>query len=249
MRSPGKTLVLVTAFVYTQFLPSFTLAGIFVFQAGQDDDHASPADPASPSGHLEAVQLAGGGNAYFPFVDFDLTAGLNGGSGNTTIGHTFADLPNGIISATLQLRVRAGTPDAGAATDTIELLFVDSADTDFEDALAYLRFFGAFAGNATYGPDPGLLQSSWGPGDDVEFSLNLAALPLAGGGTLNLLPALNSHGFLDVVVEDDSAADYFRLTVETAEASAVPEPTSLLVWSVMGLAGVAGCVWRRKKAE
>jgi hypothetical protein len=41
------------------------------------------------------------------------------------------------------------------------------------------------------------------------ISLNLASLP---GGT-NLLPTLNAQGFLDVVVQDDSAVDYITLVI------------------------------------
>jgi hypothetical protein len=59
--------------------------------------------------------------------------------------------------------------------------------------------------------------------------------PLAGGGMLNLLPLLNSKGFLDVVVADETAADYFLLTVTT-----IPEPgTYALLLAGLGLLGFA----------
>ena len=66
--------------------------------------------------------------------------------------------------------------------------------------------------------------------------MDLSALPLAGGGTLNLLPELNSNGYLDVVVSDDSAVDYMKLTV-------IPEPVTL---ALLALGGVT-LIKRRQK--
>jgi hypothetical protein len=49
----------------------------------------------------------------------------------------------------------------------------------------------------------------------VEFTLDLAALPLVGGGIRDLLPLLNAHGFIDVNLSDDPAVDYMRLEITT----------------------------------
>jgi hypothetical protein len=38
-----------------------------------------------------------------------------------------------------------------------------------------------------------------------------------------------------------------RLDFRTSAGSPIPEPGSLLVWSVLGLAGTAGCWWRKRR--
>lgn len=226
----------------TQFILASALIGLFsqalladtiVFQAGVIDGFAAPEDPASPSSNLVTAYLAAGG---FAFTGFDVTGGLNGGTPNTTVGHTFSGLPGNIVGATLEARVRAGD-SGGTSTDGIELAFTDSTSgTWSNNYLVYLRFFAPFGG------DPGLISPSWNAGDDATILLDLMALPIAGGGTLNLLPQLNAHGFLDVVISDDSATDYMTLTLETAPA---PEPGGLLL-AVLGIAGTGAARWRRR---
>lgn len=201
----------------------------FVFLAGQDDSFALPADVATPSAGL-ASALA---QSSFVTQNFDLTAGVNGGSANRSIAHTFASLPAGIVGATLQMRVRGGTFDL-VSNDIIVLAFADGS-TDLPGALEFARTFGPFAGGGPFvpDPDPGLLQSTTWGNQTRLFTLDLAALPLAAGGTLNLLPQLNAHSFLDVVVADETAADFYRLSV-----TAIPEPGSYaLVLAGLGLLG------------
>ena len=41
--------------------------------------------------------------------------------------------------------------------------------------------------------------------------LDLSSLPLADGSSSSLLAGLGAHGFLDVVVQDDTAVDFARL--------------------------------------
>lgn len=65
------------------------------------------------------------------------------------------------------------------------------------------------AGQLTPGWGSSLSGLGIGVGQTVTVTLNLAALP---GGT-NLLPALNTHGYLDVILQDDSAIDFVSLTV------------------------------------
>jgi hypothetical protein len=73
---------------------------------------------------------------------------------------------------------------------------------------------------------------SWSQEEEAFLTLDLAALPLVGGGTLNLLPQLDAEGFLDVVVTDATAADFMRLNI------VVPEPTTGLLMAT-GLIGLA----------
>ena len=93
---------------------------------------------------------------------------------------------------------------------------------------AWARTFGLVPGgtNVTAPGEAGLLKpnSTWAAGDEFLFTLDLAALPSASGGTTSLIADLNSHGFLDVLVDDETGVDFMKLTVQTDDA--VPEPTT-----------------------
>jgi hypothetical protein len=73
-------------------------------------------------------------------------------------------------------------------------------------------------------------------GTTGSIVLNLSSLP--GGG--NLIPTLNAQGFLDVIVQDDSAVDFISLTVTPCRRDVYmkdnapdfgAEPSSPTVWS------------------
>jgi Ca2+-binding RTX toxin-like protein len=117
------------------------------------------------------------------------------------------------------MRVRAGN-DPSTNTDGVTFSFVESATGDYRDTIVWARTFGPTSGLGEFGfpnLDPGLVQSTtWTAGDDRTFSVDLAVLPLAEGGRLNLLPALNTHRFLDVLVPGETGIDFIRLTLELA---------------------------------
>lgn len=212
-------------------------AAAIVLQAGQVDGFALPADPTSPSSTVQA--LDGTGVLLGGLIDFDVFAD------DRSVIHTFqfGGLPE-LTGATLELRVRSGLAGE-TASDGVGLAFAEPTTATFLDAVVFSRTFGASVeADPLYpSPDPGLLVShSWGPGDDETFTLDLANLPLAGGGTLNLLPEIDSRGYVDVFVNDDSGVDYMILT-----ATVVPEPSTILIWSLLCV--TFGCVgfWRRKK--
>ncbi len=219
-------------------------AETFVFLAGQDDNFfhpltnpATPHELATPSAGLSAALTA---SSFFATQGFDRTGGLNGGTANAVIAHTFANLPAGIIAATLETRVRAAAFDL-VANDGIVLAFADGS-TNLQGASAFARSFGPSAGGAGVilpDPDTGLVQQTeWRFNNAGSITLDLAALPrspLVGGGTFSILAQLNQRHFLDVVVADDSAADFYRLTVVT-----IPEPQSYeLLLAGLGLLGFA----------
>jgi hypothetical protein len=196
--------------------------------AGAIDHFALPPDPATPSTALVAsVRAFVAPTAPDPlFQDFDQIAGVNGGSANLNVGHTFMGLPATVVAASLTLRVRPGAIDV-TTSDGIIVSFVDAPTTNYATAIVYKRTFGQYAGLPPGpgvifdAPDPGLLQSTpWGPSPPEEnsavtFTLDLAALPLVTGATLNLIDALNQRGFLDVVVSDETGVDYMYLSLTT----------------------------------
>lgn len=198
------------------------------FLAGSLDDFALPPDPTTPSAALVAsVRAFVGPSAPDQlFQDFDWIAGVNGGSANRNVGHTFTGLPATIVAASLTLRVRPGAIDE-THSDGIILSFVDAPTTSYTAAIVYKRTFGQDPGLPPQpgvifdAPDPGLLQSTpWARSSPEEnsavtFTLDLAALPLVTGATLNLIDALNQRGFLDVVVSDETGVDYMYLSLTT----------------------------------
>ena len=212
-------LLLFVSFLIIVFLrPS--LAKSAVLTAGIEDNFALPADIASPSSDLLSLF----GSMGLEVQGFDLIANVNGGTPNTGVVHTFTDLPHNIIGATIELRVRAGTWPWGTETDGMILSFIDSTTTSYEDAIAYSRTFGPYDGSSVYFPsDPTGLIGSWTLGQEAFISLDLSALPLAGDDTLNLIPQLNRHGFLDINIGDETGVDFMRLNYE------VPEPATYYV--------------------
>jgi hypothetical protein len=208
-------------------------AGTFVFLAGQPDNFAaSPPELTMRSAGLSAALALSG---FVPGSTFDQTAGVNGGAPNLSVAQTFANLPAGIVSATLETVVRGGTFDA-VFNDLILFAFADGT-TNLQDAMVFVRTFGPFAGQAgslVPNPDPGLQPLPWG-NITRAFTLDLAALPISGGGSFSILNQLNQHRFLDVVVADETAPDFYRLTVVT-----IPEPeTYALLLAGLGLLGFA----------
>lgn len=190
-----------------------------VYLAGVEDDFATPVDVASPSTMLST---AFENHPFGGIQNFDLTSGLNGGSNNRAIAHTFSNLPPGITGATLEFRIKAGgtsdTPD-----DDFWFLFYDVATPEFDiNKKAYRFAIGNREGPEWEQPQPvGLAGIEWIPGSDVIITLDLSALPISNVDTMSVLEDLASYGFLDVVVNDDTAVDYYKLTVYPTTANDV----------------------------
>lgn len=192
--------------------------------AGDEDNFADPTDgnPAAPSSQLTSVI-----NAFSSVQGFDLTIGINGGSANAQVAHTFTGLPANIASATLDVKIRGGS-DTFTTTDGILLGFIDATTASLPDGVVYRRSFGPITEDVTDSvllipaPDAGLL-GSWQTGSDALLTLDLSNLALADGGTTSLIDEMNAQRFLDVVVTDETAVDFMQLTIT------VPEPQSLLL--------------------
>jgi hypothetical protein len=196
--------------------PAIPQAAELVITAGRVDNFALPADAATPSAALMTLGLN--------FQNFDLLAGVNG-SPDRQVAHTFAALPPGIDTAFLQLRVRAGN-DGGVTTDGILISFVDATTTVYCDAIEWGRPFAPLASPGCFPEaDPVGLVGHWNPGDSLTVTFDLSALPLASGGTMSLIPQLNSRGYIDVNVSDETGCDFMRLSIDTTTVTAVRSST------------------------
>ncbi len=157
------------------------------FEAGNTTDDFNGAEPASPSAGLARRLEAEGIHAGKQFDDCTT---------DRFFAHTFPNLPKCITAAKLTVRLKPCGADC--ENDTINLSVTDAA---------------------------GILRGSWSrdlndvPGDWCDYtaglvlSLDLSALPVVGGGTVNGLPFLNTYGFLDFICQDDTAVDYLVLEV------------------------------------
>ncbi|MBU8895172.1 hypothetical protein KRR26_06125 [Corallococcus sp. M34] len=133
-------------------------------------------------------------------------------------GTTFPGLTrNGrICGATLRTTVRNGDTN-----DSLGLLFMGPAGTPLAtgwgDSLVNLGVpFGATG----------------------TITLNLASLP----GGANLLPTLNAQGFLDVIVQDDSAVDFITLTITPCRTDVFIRDNASDVGTEPGAYGASG-IW------
>jgi len=171
-------------------LPADDVGGLdlFTYEGGAEDEFGGGIDPAAPGPEL--LPLCSGA------VNFDVTPVAG------SLCHTFPSLPTPITSATLEIRVQAGSLDA--CDDTLAVLA-----TGTTPAFAWQRPLG----DPGCLKDDGLLDCAWEAPRTHTFCLDLNALPDAGGGTTSVIAEMNTTGRLDVRVADDSAVDFMRLRV------------------------------------
>jgi len=162
-----------------------------IFQSGISDDFDSNngVEPVEPSEGLKKAIIYGSG---YPssWRNFDDT------SRDFWFGHTFTNLKaNGleICGATLELKVLSY-----GSNDGMGLQFTDPNGNRVDE-----RWSSSFSN----------LGVAYGQKEVI--SLDLANLPQSNVVyTNNLIPTLNSHGFLDVNVYDDTGVDYVKLNIE-----------------------------------
>jgi hypothetical protein len=174
------------------------------FGAGTCDAFALPTEPVSPSATL--VSALGSP----PICPFDST------QINCIVAHTFSNLPANLCAASITIPARA-TAEL-TRTDQLTLMVANSpAGLPPIPQQRWMRFIGPAFG------DPGLVPQ-WNPGNSATFTLDLTNLPCPIGtptcptGNIDLLPAINTYGFLDATVADDTAADCMRLTVTVCDS-------------------------------
>ncbi|MGD0649961.1 MAG: choice-of-anchor tandem repeat GloVer-containing protein, partial [Verrucomicrobiia bacterium] len=152
-------------------------------------------EPASPSTGCVA-HLTNAGYTLKGFDDCTV---------NRAVAHTFANLPGCLTEAHLIVRLKPCGDICD--NDTFGIWFTDPTSTNGTMLPGgWSRYLGS--GN----PQPGLWTNNWCTyTNGVVTNLDLSALPLAGGGTADLLPLLNDYGFFDFVCQDDTAVDYLEL--------------------------------------
>ena len=175
------------------------LLATFQLLAGQPDNFAPPTEPTSASADLVASD-------QFPLMDFDVIPDSNNGFKDHKVAETFTGLFSGlpasvpfdmIRTGTLQLHVRAGA--GGLAVDN--------------DAVV-LGFYGPGAPGEVWHADFPDLVSGWTNGTDATITLDLSNLPVSGGSPVDLIPDLNTYGFLDIKVKDDTGVDDYQATLQ-----------------------------------
>lgn len=160
------------------------------FLGGADDSFVNPAPTDSEYSSPRPALLTNlQGAPAGPLASFDVMGT------DQWFGHTFDRLPSGIIAARLDFRVRGG-PNSQCFNDAINVMYDDAAQT--------------FGWGSQFQNLPG--GGNYGSGVTYATTLDLDALP---GGT-SLIDDLNSDGFLDVRISDDSGVDYVTLTVTTS---------------------------------
>ena len=128
--------------------------------------------------------------------------GLTNCAQDCFFAHTFANLPSSITSAKLTVRLK---PCGGAGwTDTLGLYFINAAGASLPGG--WSRLIGSGGGG---GSD--LLPNDWDTYTSGHtFTFDLGNMPLGGA---NLLPYMNQHGFVDFIVQDDTAVESLTLEV------------------------------------
>ncbi|MEY2409829.1 MAG: hypothetical protein QOF48_2499, partial [Verrucomicrobiota bacterium] len=129
--------------------------------------------------------------------------------------HSLVNLSMFTADATVRIRVRA--LGAGSADDTIILGFAGAGGV--LQPPQWSRRIGQV------GADAGLYGTPWVAASVNEFVLNLRALPNANGTTTDLLPAIRERGYLDIMLQDNSAVDYVTYEERSCQCgSAIVRP-------------------------
>ncbi|MFZ4575377.1 MAG: LamG-like jellyroll fold domain-containing protein, partial [Phycisphaerales bacterium] len=198
-----------------------------IVSAGTNDLFVLPPDDPAPAEPLPTPRVSlrdwassfSGGSDLLEFDERNF--------GDRVFAHSFTGVDSTILSGRLKVRVRpatSGTP----ANDRFGVGFATGSGANASFANSVFRFFGSGNTESGYYPfswirgtnvdDQGRLL-----GGDLETQLPLVAWPLGNGSRRNLCREIQSRGFLDLIVEDDSVVDWAQLEYYT------PVPGSGLV--------------------
>ncbi len=147
------------------------------YEQGRVDNFAAPIDPLTPRPFFASL-----------LSTYAISKPFDDARVNAVCGTSFQNLPCGIVSAVLEIKLRAEN------------------DIPQNDSI-YLQWLGGtFAWASPINALPGA-GGTWNAGQTQTFTLNLGTLP---GG---LISQMNSSGALDLLVSDDTTVDYARLTI------------------------------------
>jgi hypothetical protein len=165
---------------------------LLTFVGGSKDAYALPADPTTKSACLISA-MAGQ----------SLASQFDQSFAGRWLGHSFENLPGGIESATLRIRMKPKS--AAASNDVLRI------------GLSGCAAGAAWIWSAPISSLPGA-GGTWAPNVDVNFSLDLAAMPSAPAALLPLLNLDSTHR-LDVAIGDDTVVDWIELSIKTCQVS------------------------------
>lgn len=161
--------------------------------SGQCDDFASPTEPTSPGAALLAVKAANWPTAVLG--DYDEPS------------------PNRFLLDTLPIPAGPGTTIVGMSLH----LHLRSNNSQSSNDSVHLVIGGtSFQWSRNIRDLPGA-GGTWGSSQVLDVCLDLSALPLAGGGTIDLLAAIEANGALDLMIQDDTTVDCATLTVQRCQ--------------------------------
>jgi len=183
------------------FLDAVSLENCDFEPCKDDETKVYQTDVAKPSANMLAA---------YPDKKFK---GFGDTGGNQFFGHTFTGLNipgKTIAGATLEIKVKAGRSSL-SNNDSLHLKFYGASGSNL--SAGWGTHFGS--GN----PNPGLLPQQWiiifYPNGQT-FNLNLGNLTKLGtppNAGVSIINELNTHGFLDVLVQDDTTVESIKLTV------------------------------------
>ena len=142
---------------------------------------------------------------------------------NKFFGHTFTSLNipgKTIVGATLEVKAKPGNSSL-SNNDALHLKFFDAGGSSLASG------WGSYLGSGN--SNPGLLSNQWIDNSYQNghiFNLNLDNLPNSGGSIIN---ELNTHGFLDFFVQDDTTIESLKLTVKYKCTCTLP-PSEMVAW-------------------
>ncbi len=119
--------------------------------------------------------------------------------------------------ATLQIHLKGST---SPGNDALALVFDDTA---LPPIFRWSRFLADLESTSLCTQIAGAPDGVWDTDDEMMCLLDLCALPLAGGGTIDLAQHISSIGVLDIYVQDDTGVGYLELCYDVCPCLQPPE--------------------------
>ena len=206
-----KSMLIVLTTLFSQILN----ATIITYTLGVDDHFstANGAELASPSAGC-SVNIQN--NPGQTIGNFDRTDQVNRTICNL---FSFSEHAGNIVGAELTFRIRSN--GSNSSNDTISL----ERNGDINDRWSSLI------------TAPALANSNWVLGTQYAATLDLSALP-TNTTPINLISSLNTYGFIEFRVQDDTALDFVTLSLNV-----VPVPSAFYLFGL----GLVGIGWKKRK--